>query len=67
MSVQQVVYPGRPPASYFSNHFNVRDVIGHIRCGVRDGAEGERAEFGSAGQSVLHIPIAVRNNLAEAL
>lgn len=30
------------PGSYFSNHFNVRNVIAHIRCDVRDGAEGER-------------------------
>ena len=30
------------PASYFSSHFTVRNVIAHIRCDVRDGAEGER-------------------------
>ena len=30
------------PHSYFSPHFNVRNVLAHIRCDVRDGAEGER-------------------------
>lgn len=30
------------PHSYFSRHFVVRNVLAHIRCDVRDGAEGER-------------------------
>ena len=30
------------PASFFSSHFNVRNVLAHIRCDVRDGADGER-------------------------
>jgi len=30
------------PASYLSSHFAVLNVLAHIRCDVRDGAEGER-------------------------
>lgn len=30
------------PASYFSSHFNVRNVLAHVRCDVRQGADGER-------------------------
>ena len=30
------------PASFFSSHFNVRNVLAHVRCDVRDGADGER-------------------------
>ena len=30
------------PYSYFSPHFNVRNVMAHIRCDIRDGPEGER-------------------------
>ncbi|MDI1269471.1 MAG: hypothetical protein PSV40_10290 [Polaromonas sp.] len=30
------------PESYFSNHFTVRNVLAHVRCDVRDGADGER-------------------------
>ena len=30
------------PASFFSSHFNMRNVLAHIRCDVRDGADGER-------------------------
>jgi hypothetical protein len=30
------------PASYFSSHFNVRNVLAHVRCDVRQGPDGER-------------------------
>ncbi|NMM07408.1 hypothetical protein [Polaromonas sp.] len=30
------------PASYFSRHFNVRNVLAHVRCDLREGADGER-------------------------
>jgi hypothetical protein len=30
------------PASYFSSHFQVRNVLAHVRCDVREGAAGER-------------------------
>ena len=30
------------PASYFSSHFNVRNVLAHLRCDVRQGPDGER-------------------------
>lgn len=30
------------PASYFSSHFSVRNVLAHVRCDVREGANGER-------------------------
>ena len=30
------------PESYFSPHFTVRNVLAHVRCDVRDGADGEQ-------------------------
>ena len=30
------------PASYLSGHFNVRNVLAHVRCDVREGSDGER-------------------------
>jgi len=30
------------PESFFSTHFTVRNVLAHVRCDVRDGADGER-------------------------
>ena len=30
------------PGSYLTGHFDVRNVLAHIRCDVRDGADGER-------------------------
>lgn len=30
------------PASFFSSHFDIRNVLAHIRCDVREGADGER-------------------------
>ena len=30
------------PASYLSGHFEVRNVLAHIRCDLREGADGER-------------------------
>jgi hypothetical protein len=30
------------PASYLSGHFEIRNVLVHVRCDVRDGADGER-------------------------
>jgi hypothetical protein len=30
------------PATYFSSHFEVRNVLAHVRCDVREGADGER-------------------------
>ena len=30
------------PASYFSSHFNVRNVLAHVRCDVRQGPDGGR-------------------------
>ena len=30
------------PASYFSSHFLVRNVLAHVRCDVREGSAGER-------------------------
>lgn len=30
------------PASYLSGHFKVRNVLAHVRCDVREGADGER-------------------------
>lgn len=30
------------PASYLSGHFKVRNVLVHVRCDVREGADGER-------------------------
>jgi hypothetical protein len=30
------------PAGYFSNHFDVRNVLGHIRCDQRDAPDGEK-------------------------
>ena len=30
------------PATYFSSHFDVRNVLAHVRCDVREGADGER-------------------------
>ncbi|MBK8113112.1 MAG: hypothetical protein IPK44_00655 [Candidatus Accumulibacter sp.] len=30
------------PASYFSGHFAVRNVLAHVRCDIREGADGER-------------------------
>jgi hypothetical protein len=30
------------PASYFSSHFRVRNVLAHVRCDLREGAAGER-------------------------
>ena len=30
------------PTSYFSSHFSVRNIIAHVRCDVREGADGER-------------------------
>ncbi len=30
------------PANYLSGHFEVRNVLAHVRCDVREGAEGER-------------------------
>ncbi len=30
------------PASFFSRHFDVRNVLVHVRCDVREGADGER-------------------------
>lgn len=30
------------PASYFSSHFNVRNVLIHVRCDIRLGYDGER-------------------------
>ena len=29
-------------ASYFSSHFSVRNILAHVRCDVREGADGER-------------------------
>ena len=30
------------PASYLSGHFDVRNVLAHVRCDIREGADGER-------------------------
>lgn len=30
------------PASYLAGHFNVRNVLAHVRCDLREGADGER-------------------------
>jgi hypothetical protein len=30
------------PISFISNHFNVRNVLAHVRCDVREGVDGER-------------------------
>lgn len=30
------------PASYLSGHFKIRNVLAHVRCDVREGANGER-------------------------
>jgi hypothetical protein len=30
------------PTSYFSSHFSVRNILAHVRCDVREGADGER-------------------------
>ena len=30
------------PASFFSNHFSIRNVLAHVRCDLREGADGER-------------------------
>ena len=30
------------PASFLSGHFKIRNVLVHVRCDVRDGADGER-------------------------
>jgi hypothetical protein len=30
------------PASYFSGHFVARNVLAHVRCDLREGADGER-------------------------
>lgn len=30
------------PASYFSSHFDVRNVLSHVRCDVREGPTGEK-------------------------
>ncbi|MES1976715.1 MAG: hypothetical protein V4451_01680 [Pseudomonadota bacterium] len=30
------------PKSYFSSHFNIRNVFAHVRCDLREGTEGER-------------------------
>jgi len=30
------------PTSYFSSHFPLRNVLAHVRCDVREGADGER-------------------------
>ncbi len=30
------------PASFFSSHFSIRNVLAHVRCDVREGADGER-------------------------
>lgn len=30
------------PATYLSGHFKVRNVLAHVRCDVREGADGER-------------------------
>lgn len=30
------------PASYFSSHFSLRNVLAHVRCDVREGADRER-------------------------
>ncbi len=29
-------------ASFFSSHFSIRNVLAHVRCDVREGADGER-------------------------
>ncbi len=30
------------PASYLAGHFNIRNVLVHVRCDLREGADGER-------------------------
>jgi hypothetical protein len=30
------------PATYLSGHFDVRNVLAHVRCDLREGADGER-------------------------
>jgi hypothetical protein len=30
------------PSSFFSSHFSIRNVIAHVRCDVREGADGEQ-------------------------
>jgi hypothetical protein len=30
------------PASYLSGHFNIRNILAHVRCDGREGADGER-------------------------
>ncbi|NDP39905.1 MAG: hypothetical protein GZ093_14335 [Rhodoferax sp.] len=30
------------PASYLSGHFDVRNVLAHVRCDIREGADGKR-------------------------
>ena len=30
------------PASYLSGHFKVRNVLAHVRCDIREGADGDR-------------------------
>ncbi len=30
------------PGTYFSSHFGVRNVLAHVRCDLREGADGER-------------------------
>jgi hypothetical protein len=30
------------PATYFSSHFGVRNVLAHVRCDLREGGDGER-------------------------
>ncbi len=30
------------PISFFSSHFSIRNVLAHVRCDVREGADGER-------------------------
>lgn len=33
------------PKSYFSSHFQVRNVLAHVRCDLRDGPDGEHILF----------------------
>lgn len=39
------------PASFFSNHFAVRNVLAHLRCDVREGGNGEKVLLLQEAQS----------------
>jgi hypothetical protein len=41
------------PASYLSGHFEIRNVLVHVRCDVRDGADGERVLLVAGGAERL--------------